>query len=178
MAFEPANAQDLGDSLMWRDDPIDEPWYELNFKMKRWTCPGGLPSPLVEDIIEAIQDLDHVLLESMKLVDRFAYGLESSKKRFIKESSYEVLRGEFELAEDQFLVARAGFSVRWKSVLTTHARQIAVLPKEVKQQLIRPEVDYGMEYTVSKVALDDHLKQFLKGIHPDKERFIATGLGQ
>jgi hypothetical protein len=157
---------------MWRDDPIDEPWYELDFRMTRWSCPDGLPSPLLDEVIEAIRDMDRLLLDSIKLVDRYSYGVESSPTRYIRESMYEVLRGEFERAEDQFLVAQAGLAARWSSILSQQQSLIESLPESMRNCLNHPEGAYAMSYTVTEVALDDNLKQFLESIQPGKEKMV------
>jgi hypothetical protein len=52
MAFESANTQDAENSMIWRDDPIDEPWHELDFRMTSWQYPSGLPDALLEDLSE------------------------------------------------------------------------------------------------------------------------------
>jgi hypothetical protein len=157
---------------MWRDDPIKEPWYELDFQMKRWQCPTGLPSPLLEDVIEAIREMDRILLDSMKLVDRYSYGWESSQKRYIRHSVYETFRGEFEQAEDGLLVARHGLAARWASILSSHQQTIASLPTDILRALEHPEVDYTMSYSVTDVELNDNLKQFLEGVQPGKEQMV------
>jgi hypothetical protein len=174
MAFESANTQAAGDSVMWRDDPIDELWYELNFEMTRWQCPSGLSGPLLEDVIEAIREMDHITLESMRLVDRFSYGIESSDKRYIPEAAYEVLRGEFELAEDRFVVAQQGLKARWASIMSSHNSIIEKLSENTRAQLVAPECAYSIKYSVSEVILDEPFKQFLSGIHPDKERNVLA----
>ena len=124
---------------MWRDDPINEPWYELDFHMTRWHCPVGLPSPLLEDLIEAIGEMERFLFDSIKLVDRYSYGLESSNRRYIRHSIYEIFRGKFERAEDGLLIARHGLAARWSSILSGHQRQIANLPANIKKQMRHPE---------------------------------------
>ncbi len=175
MAFESANTQAAGDSVMWRDDPIDEPWYELDFRMARWQCPSGLPDALLEDVIEAIREMDRITLETMKLVDRFSYGIESSDKRYIPEAAYEVFRSEFELAEDRFAVAQHSLRARWAPILASHKKAIDKLPAKTQAQLACPEVGYSINYAVSEVALEETFKQFLSGIHPDKERNVLAG---
>jgi len=159
---------------MWRDDPIDEPWYELDFRMTRWQCPSGLPDALLEDVIEAIREMDRITLETMKLVDQFSYGIESSDKRYIPEAAYEVLRGEFELAEDRFVVAQHGLKARWASILASHKQAIDKLPAKTQAQLGSPEVAYSINYSVSEVVLEETFKQFLSGIHQDKERNVLS----
>ncbi|MCX7166615.1 MAG: hypothetical protein NTV11_10120 [Rhodocyclales bacterium] len=158
---------------MWRDDPIDEPWYALDFQMTRWHCPAGLPAALLEEVIEAIREMDHIVLETMKLVDRFSYGIESSEKRYIPEAAYEVFRGEFELAEERFVVTQHGLKTRWTPMLASNKEAIDNLPAKAKAQLANPEVAYSMKYSVSEVMLEETFKQFLSGIHPDKETFVS-----
>jgi hypothetical protein len=169
MAFERSNAQSAGNSLMWRDDPIIEPWYELDFNMKRWQCPVGLPSSILEDVIEAIAEMDRILLDSMKLVDRYSYGWESSKKRYIRHSLYEIFRGEFERAEDGFLIARHGLAARWSSVLSEHQREIAGFPAILKKRMRHPDSNYAMSYTIAEIELDKNMQQFLESIQSGKE---------
>jgi hypothetical protein len=158
---------------MWRDDPIDEPWYALDFQMTRWHCPAGLPAALLEEVIEAIREMDHIVLETMKLVDRFSYGLESSEKRYIPEAAYEVFRGEFELAEERFVVTQNGLKARWTPMLASNKEAIDKLPAKTKAQLANPEVAYSIKYSVFEVMLEETFKQFLSGIHPDKETFVS-----
>jgi hypothetical protein len=159
---------------MWRDDPIDEPWYALDFQMTRWHCPAGLPAALLEDVIEAIREMDHIVLETMKLVDRFSYGIESSEKRYIPEATYEIFRGQFELADDHFIAAQHGLKTRWASILASHKEVINKLPAKIQSQLAKPVVAYSMKYSVSEVVLEETFKQFLSGIHPYKERNVLT----
>jgi hypothetical protein len=160
--------------MSWRDDPIDEPWYELDFRMSRWSCPSIFPSPLLEDVIEAIRDMDRILFDTMKLVDRFSYSVETAPKRYIRESAREVLKAEFERAEDQFLVARAHLAAHWASIVSQYQTQISGLPKAIQAQLINPQDGYSIAYSVIEVTLDETFRQFLEGIHPDKERMIAS----
>lgn len=159
---------------MWRDDPVDEPWYELDFQMHRWQCPTDLPGPLLEDVIEAIRDMDRILLESMKLVDHYSYGWEASQKRYIRHSVYEIFRGEFERAEDRLLVARCGLAARWKSILSQHREQIAGLSPDVQENFEHPDAAYAMNYAVTDVQLDGNLREFLEGIQPGKEKIVLS----
>lgn len=156
--------------MSWRDDPIDEPWYELNFCMSRWTCPNELPSTFLDDVVEAIHDMDRILLDSMRLVDDYSYGVESSPVRYIRESAYEVFRGEFERVEDQFLVAQTGLAARWSSILLQHRELIASLPEEMRNCLRHPEAAYAINYSVTEVELNENLKQFLEGIQSGIKR--------
>lgn len=160
--------------MSWRDDPIDEPWYELDFRMSRWPCPSVLPSPLLEDVIEIIRDMDRILFDTMKLVDRFSYGVETAPKRYIRESAREVFKVEFERSEDQFLVAQAHLAARWAAIVSLYQTQISALPNGIQAQLINPQDSYSIAYSVIEVQLDETFRQFLEGIHPDKERFICS----
>jgi hypothetical protein len=160
--------------MSWRDDPIDEPWYELDFRMSRWSCPKVLPSPLLEDVIEAIRDMDRILFDTMKLVDRFSYGVETAPKRYIRESAREVFKAEFERSEDQFLVAQAHLKAHWASIVLQYQTQILALPRNIQAQLINPQDSYSIAHSVIEVQLDETFRQFLEGIHPDKERMIIS----
>jgi hypothetical protein len=160
--------------MSWRDDPIDEPWYELDFRMSRWSCPSELPSPLMDDVIEAIREMDRILLDAMKMVDRFSYGVESSQTRYTRESVYEVFRGEFERAEDQFSVARAALAARWSILLTKHSKLIVGLPEHLRNRLTHPEQAYAVSYSVKEVHLDENQRQFLEGIQPGKEKMVLS----
>jgi hypothetical protein len=160
---------------MWRDDPIDEPWYELDFRMSRWSCPSVLPSPLVEDVIEAIREMDQILFDTMKLVDRFSYGVETAPKRYIRESAREVFKAEFERAEDQFLVARAHLAAHWASIVSQYQAQIFALPKNIQAQLNNPHDRYSIVYSVIEVQLNEAFRQFLEGIRPDNEQMVLSG---
>jgi hypothetical protein len=161
--------------MSWRDDPIDEPWYELDFRMSRWSCPSELPSALMDDVIEAIREMDRILLDAMKMVERYSYSVESSQTRYTRESVYEVFRGEFERAEDQFSVARAALAARWASILTRHGELIAGLSEDLRNRLRHPEKAYAVSYSVKEVHLDENQRQFLEGIQPGKEKmFLST----
>lgn len=151
------------------DDPVQEPWYVLDFQMTRWPCPQGLPVALLQDVIEAIAPMDQMLVEFVKLVDRFSYGLESSDTRYIPEAAYELFRTKFEIMEDEFELARRGLETRWKSLMATHESQIKELPSDIQARFWDPEAAYTMKFSVTEVELEETLKQYLSGIHPDKE---------
>jgi hypothetical protein len=159
---------------MQRDDPIQEPWYELDFRMTRWQCPSDLPKALLGDVIEAIQDLDSILLSAARLVDRYSFGLDASLRRFIPEVAYEELRGEFELMEDRLSMAQAELRVRWAALTTEHADVICQLPDATKGALQSPNSAYSMGFSLTDAELDDTYKQFLAGIHGDHERYMAA----
>lgn len=151
---------------MRRDDPIDEPWYELTFRMSRWRCPKGLPASMMEDVVEVIRDMDRILLRTMQVVDQHSYGTESSTERYTRESLYEHLRVAFESLEDDFMIAQHHLKARWTELEKQYRKEIASLSLETIEQLRNPEKAYSIEYFVSEIELDDHLKQFLEGIKP------------
>lgn len=159
---------------MQRNDPLQVPWYELDFRMTRWQCPPELPQTLLEDVIEAVQDLDSMLLSAMRLVDRHSYGSDASPKRYIPEAEYEALRIQFELIEDRFLVAQSELRVRWTALTTKHADAISNLTEATKSALVAPDSAYSMGFSVVEVELDDTYKQFLTGIHGDNKPCIAA----
>lgn len=149
---------------MRRDDPVDEPWYEIDFRMTRWRCPEGLSGPLLDDIVEAIQETDRLLLDSIKMVDSYAYGFDSSPKRYVRYSQIEHLKADFEEMEDRLLIAKQGLARRLALVMATHSKQVACLPKETQRSLENAAGDYRIEFETVEVEVNDTLKQFLEGI--------------
>lgn len=157
------------------DDPVQEPWYELNFTMTRWQCPPELPQPLLEDVIEAVQELDSMLLSVMRLVDRYSFGSDVSPKRYIPESAYEALRVQFEQIEDRFTMALAELRASWAALIKKHGDVIGNLPEATKSALAAPDSAYSIGFEVIEVELGETYKQFLTGIHCDHERYLAEG---
>lgn len=151
---------------MRRDDPVDEPWYEIHFHMTRWHCPSGLSGPLLADIIEAIQDTDRLLLEGMTIVDSYAYGYESSAKRYVRYSKIKKLESAFDELMDRLLVAKGNLKQRWSSVMENHQSQIAKLSLSARKGLDRVDEGYSISLKTIEVDLSDTLKQFLEGIRP------------
>jgi hypothetical protein len=149
---------------MCRDDAIDEPWYEIDFRITRWRCPEGLSGPLLDDVVDAIQETDGLLAESVRLVDRYAYGCESSPKRYVRYSQIEYLKSDFDRMEVRLLLATHGLVRWWASVMIKHKEQLAKLPREIKCHLETAEFDYSIRIKTTEVQLDHNLKQFLKGI--------------
>lgn len=150
---------------MLRQDPFEEQWYELDFRMTRWQCPPDLPQALLVDVMEAVQGLDSMLLATMRLVDRHSFGSDASPKRYITEGEYEALRVQFEQMEDRFTLAQAELRATWAALTRKHGDTIESLPEATKAALIAPDSAYSMSFSVIDVELDETYKQFLTGIH-------------
>jgi len=151
---------------MQRHDPCDEPWYEIDFRMTRWRCPAGVSGPIADEIVEAIQEADRLLLESMKLVDSYAYGFDSNPKRYVRYSQIEHLKADFEQMEVRLLIANHALAKRWSLLMTKHKEQVASLSAEIQACLQHPEAGYSIQFKTHEVEIDDRLKQFLEGIQP------------
>jgi hypothetical protein len=151
---------------MRRDDPVEEPWYEIEFRMTRWRCPEGVSGPLLDDIIEATQETDRLLLDALKLVDSYAYGFDSNPKRYLRYSHIEHLNADFEQMEVRMLIADHALAKRWSSLMTKHKEQVASLSAEIQACLQHPEAGYSIQFKTHEVEIDDSLKQFLESIQP------------
>jgi hypothetical protein len=151
---------------MQRGDPVDEPWYEIEFRMTRWRCPEGVSGPLLDDIIEATQETDRLLLDALKFVDSYAYGLDSNPIRYLRYSHIEQFKSDFEQMEDRLLIAKSGLARRWSLLMAKHKELMSDLSFDLKSQLHQPDVCYDIGFETKEVEIDDTLKQFLDGIQP------------
>lgn len=148
-----------------RQSEIAEPWYEIDFQLKRWICPSGIPSRLLSDIADATQGMDAVLAATSRRLEQLAHGLPDGTKRYVPFHLLEPMKVEFERFEDLLMVRQAEIPTRWKILLTQHQSEISQLPKEIQAKLQSPAESYEITWQAKEVDLPETTKQFLEAIH-------------
>ena len=169
-------------TITQRQSEIAEPWYEIEFQMKRWICPAGIPSSLLSDIVDAIQGMDAVLAATSCRLERFAHGFPHETERYVPFHLLEPMKAEFERLEDRLMVSQAETKARWKILLKQYQSEISQLPTEIQAELQSPAECYEMRWRAKEVSLPETTKQFLEGIHAGivpggqvKQRSSAAG---
>lgn len=144
---------------------IDQPWYEVDFRITRWACPQGLSEGLIQEIADATAEIDAVIASAAKLVNKYAHGIHSDPKRYVPFSQLDHLKLDFEAVEDQFELAKAGFAYGWQRVLKSHQDEIGKLSEKLQRKLKDAEEAYELEFDTAEVELSEVLRQFLEQIY-------------
>ena len=144
---------------------MDSPWYEIHFEISRWTCPAGLQAELLEDVIEALQPIDHVLFTALETVNRYTHGLPDEPHRYLPEALLEPLNVEMEGLREQFEFCKSEMEIHWQQWVTARASLLANLTPEQQSAMAHPAASYRMTCTETCVELPESTRHLLEGTY-------------